>query len=336
MPGRTFSAGSQYRYGFNGKEKDLETTSTSTYDYGFRIYSPGLGKFLSVDPITASFPMLTPYQFASNSPIVAIDLDGLEAKIVHGIIFNNSEGVTVINPRTIEEVDNPHKLGKGTLHSYTVMYSTSRWNEKTNQTDVTGFSFEINYYEPPKYTKFGKLWRGVRNWFSSKWKERPGLVIYGSCKGCPSIGSSGEGRKIIGSIDLEGKENKELFDLLNILGGAGDPRSGTSQENIDKIPELVQKSKEAIDANTPPDAESATTILNTKPSPVNGEPINLGPGKYDEYIRDEKGNLKRSSFKSGERDTIIQSNNNSTPDTIKKQIYSTPATPKKDVKAPKT
>lgn len=49
------------------------------YDYGFRIYNPSIGKFLSVDPLTKSYPELTPYQFASNSPIANIDLDGLEA-----------------------------------------------------------------------------------------------------------------------------------------------------------------------------------------------------------------------------------------------------------------
>lgn len=37
--------------------------------------------FLSVDPLTASYPGLTPYQFASNTPIMAIDVDGLEAKL---------------------------------------------------------------------------------------------------------------------------------------------------------------------------------------------------------------------------------------------------------------
>ncbi len=36
------------------------------------------GRFLSVDPLARSYPMLTPYQFASNSPIAGIDLDGLE------------------------------------------------------------------------------------------------------------------------------------------------------------------------------------------------------------------------------------------------------------------
>ena len=35
-------------------------------------------RFLSVDPIGRAYPELTPYQFAGNTPIQAIDLDGLE------------------------------------------------------------------------------------------------------------------------------------------------------------------------------------------------------------------------------------------------------------------
>jgi len=51
MPGRSFSSG-DYRYGFNGKEKDSEVSGEgNSYDYGFRIYNPRLGKFLSVDPL---------------------------------------------------------------------------------------------------------------------------------------------------------------------------------------------------------------------------------------------------------------------------------------------
>ena len=83
LEGRTYTSESGYRYGFNGKEKDDEGMGGGgqTYDYGFRIYNPGLAKFLSVDPLSASYPELTPYQFASNTPIWAIDLDGLEAWI---------------------------------------------------------------------------------------------------------------------------------------------------------------------------------------------------------------------------------------------------------------
>jgi len=73
-----------YRYGFNGKEKDQsgEFGGNTTYDYGFRIYNPAVGRFLSVDPLTSSYPWYTPYQFAGNKPIAAIDLDGLEEVVV--------------------------------------------------------------------------------------------------------------------------------------------------------------------------------------------------------------------------------------------------------------
>ncbi|MBL7737433.1 MAG: hypothetical protein JNL51_18385 [Chitinophagaceae bacterium] len=47
-------------------------------DYGLRIYDPRISRFLSVDPLTKKYPELTPYQFASNSPIENIDLDGAE------------------------------------------------------------------------------------------------------------------------------------------------------------------------------------------------------------------------------------------------------------------
>jgi RHS repeat-associated protein len=67
--------GGGYRYGFNGKETDSET---DLQDYGFRIYNPSIGKFLSVDPLSGSYPWYTPYQFAGNKPINCIDLDGLE------------------------------------------------------------------------------------------------------------------------------------------------------------------------------------------------------------------------------------------------------------------
>ncbi len=77
MPGRS---GGDYRYGFNGKEKDKdrEFGSLTHYDYGFRIYNPGVGRFLSVDPLVKDYPWYSPYQFAGNTPIWAVDLEGLE------------------------------------------------------------------------------------------------------------------------------------------------------------------------------------------------------------------------------------------------------------------
>ncbi len=80
MPERQYSLFTNgYRFGFNGKENDNEVKGAGNQqDYGRRIYDPRLGKFLSVDPISSTYPMLSPYQFASLNPIKYIDIDGLE------------------------------------------------------------------------------------------------------------------------------------------------------------------------------------------------------------------------------------------------------------------
>ena len=90
MPGRQFNSNS-YKYGFNGKEKDDEVKGTGNQlDYGFRIYDPRLGKFLSVDPISGKFPFYSPYHFAGNSPIMCLDMDGAED--VSYLYKQNKEG----------------------------------------------------------------------------------------------------------------------------------------------------------------------------------------------------------------------------------------------------
>jgi RHS repeat-associated protein len=77
IPSRKFNTGS-YRHGFNGKENDNDFGEQLIQDYGFRIYNPSIGKFLSVDPLAPDYPSWTPYAFAMNRVIDGIDLDGLE------------------------------------------------------------------------------------------------------------------------------------------------------------------------------------------------------------------------------------------------------------------
>jgi RHS repeat-associated protein len=92
MPGRKFSIGG-YRYGFNGKENDKDI-SEGGQDYGMRIYDGRIGRFLSVDPMTKSFPLLSPFQFAANSPIFGIDMDGMEFMKYLSAWFHISTEVT--------------------------------------------------------------------------------------------------------------------------------------------------------------------------------------------------------------------------------------------------
>jgi RHS repeat-associated protein len=68
-----------YRFGFNGKEQDPELKGKhNVQDYGFRMNDTRYGRFFTVDPLRDKYPYYTPYAFAGNTPIQAIDLDGLE------------------------------------------------------------------------------------------------------------------------------------------------------------------------------------------------------------------------------------------------------------------
>ena len=74
-----------YRFSFNGQEMDCELKGNgNSYDFNFRIYDPLIGRFLSIDPLTRSYPDQSPYHFAGNTPIQAIDLEGLELFLVNG------------------------------------------------------------------------------------------------------------------------------------------------------------------------------------------------------------------------------------------------------------
>ena len=58
-----------YRFGFNGQEKDDEVKgSVNSLSFKYRIYDPRLGRFLSVDPLFASYPWNSTYAFARNKP----------------------------------------------------------------------------------------------------------------------------------------------------------------------------------------------------------------------------------------------------------------------------
>lgn len=123
MDGRSYNAGNGYRYGFNGKEKDDET---GLQDYGFRIYNTGICQFLSVDPLIYDYPWYTPYQFAGNMPIWAIDLDGLEPfKAADGSYIGNKYSTSIDNTSNSYNIsraklnyDLAHKLPVSKTYSF--------------------------------------------------------------------------------------------------------------------------------------------------------------------------------------------------------------------------
>ena len=210
MPGRKYIASSsKYRYGFNGKENDNEVKGEGNQqDYGLRIYDPRLGKFLSVDPLTQSYPELTPYQFASNSPIASVDLDGKEAWIAIYSQIDNQQPVLkmvfdkdVVNPGGLYQIHNYYTItpeGKSAL--------TGRSSGSDNYSSYKEYfpNFSKGIHEKFSYSNF----------LSSFNLKGEANVLFGE------VGLEGEaaGAKLGGSIGVEGKLIGLNFDAQDRTG----------------------------------------------------------------------------------------------------------------------
>jgi RHS repeat-associated protein len=66
------------KYQYNGKGINTDF-GLDWEDYGNRWYDPTCSRFHTTDKLSADFPSYSPYQYASNTPINAVDMDGLEA-----------------------------------------------------------------------------------------------------------------------------------------------------------------------------------------------------------------------------------------------------------------
>jgi RHS repeat-associated protein len=162
MPGRKYpAAGGVYRYGFNGKENDNEVKSLGNQiDYGFRIYDPRLSRFLSVDPLAKLYPELTTYQFASNSPIQGIDLDGREIENFMYGMKKKIFGVSSLKVNNLNTV-----IGEVQQQSYTVNIGnpTKNVNELKNQiaTDINSiYGTDKGTFEFDKQQTNGQISKG--------------------------------------------------------------------------------------------------------------------------------------------------------------------------------
>ena len=114
------------RYGFNGKEKLNEFEGegkVDRYDFGARMYDARLGRFLSVDPLARKFPWVTPFQFASNSPIQSTDLDGAETLNKVYVIVDDQKTTFITKPngnRVIETSNGHDWIGTKEVYTYFV------------------------------------------------------------------------------------------------------------------------------------------------------------------------------------------------------------------------
>jgi RHS repeat-associated protein len=77
---RHYVSGDGYRFGFQGQEGDDEWNGEgSMLAFKYRVHDVRLGRFLSVDPLSAKYPWNSSYAFSENRVIDSHELEGLES-----------------------------------------------------------------------------------------------------------------------------------------------------------------------------------------------------------------------------------------------------------------
>jgi len=299
VDGSGITAANGYRYGFNGKEKDNDMDGNN-YDYGFRIYNPGLGRFLSVDPLAPKYPFYTPYQFAGNKPIVAMDMDGAEDKYYHVNIDIAAKGqVTKTTPEDITPGANtPHtndpsrasadnaKVAKspaafgahglGTQIQYTITDHIMKGNISATKV----FVVTVYIPEPPKIVAqnsgdwFSKMVDNVKKLFTPTSTAGPsepdrkggGLVEQGGT----GIHAGGAERAPKADFPSDYVVNvDEIVSVANAANGAANSASELKISNVEAIKKILGASKFKEVLKAIGDVASKTGAVNDLASTAN-------------------------------------------------------------------
>ena len=73
--GKSWEGGYSQPYLYNGKEIDM-MHGLEWYDYGARMYDPGICRFMTMDPLCEKYYNVSPYVYCHSNPVMRIDPDG--------------------------------------------------------------------------------------------------------------------------------------------------------------------------------------------------------------------------------------------------------------------
>ena len=328
MQGRSFSSGG-YRYGFNGKENDNEVKGAGNQqDYGMRFYDPRVGRFLSVDPLTKSFPMLSSYQFASNSPIANIDLDGSESKYYSIELLKtiNGRGTLIQSTSKLTEEKSkeagwfvsgafyrsPGRFGEGSL--YTITASKTILKDNGSEEIIIQNIGAIYVPPPPKPSPNRPVSSMPLN-----------VVVFGG--GYDSDQAPGSRpNPNAKTVSFNFAQFQEMLEPILL----GYPEKIPGQINIPTVSDFIEwagteglekaleKVKEVWNENNKSNSDVKRSVIIRE--------IPSGHGKWEYY--DHKSG--QSMYIAGEKDSIVLGQNGD-PDTNYQRTYSMPPPPKKDI-----
>ena len=157
MPTRSWSdPNAKYKYGFNGKEKDNETSvDGGDYDFGARIYDSRLGRWLSLDPLIAKYPNITPYNFSKNSPNFFNDPNGMDAVITINNTGTNTGNTICVKTTVILYGPNAKDVDLKKLNESAAALGAPRTFKDETGKEWT-ITFEITFKYSPELTDYAK------------------------------------------------------------------------------------------------------------------------------------------------------------------------------------
>ena len=244
--GRNYNS-PNYRYGYNGKEKDDEIKgSGDIYDYGFRIYDPRLGRFLSVDPLTKSYPWYTPYQFAGNKPIMFVDRDGLEegtwfTPFSVGVVFTIGRNIASNAVKTFGIAMNVPIKGQlgniGVTNSYTFMLESQG----------------LFYFGFSNLQISGTISQQVSNFKNDAITDA-------------TLGLSAQSKITFDDDNIEAgglTATANIVPSVSPVTGSDDPQSGKSKNNLSEIGANTNTNGTPVDVTKDNTSDQTTTSSNT-------------------------------------------------------------------------
>ncbi|MBG6133202.1 RHS repeat-associated protein [Aquimarina sp. EL_43] len=84
--------GRKHNYDYLGQERQ-EELGLNWLTFRYRNYIPEIGRFFGVDPVSEDYMSISTYQFAHNSPVWKIEIEGLEGEPTAGVDVVSQEPV---------------------------------------------------------------------------------------------------------------------------------------------------------------------------------------------------------------------------------------------------
>jgi RHS repeat-associated protein len=189
MPGREFSA-EEYRYGFNGMEKDDELAGEgNSYTTHFRQYDSRIGRWQSTDPVKKANK--SPYETNSNRPTTNTDPNGdcddcppPELSFGIGYTFGTHNNGLSINFSLTQSVNNFEVSMGGSLTGFASFNNTGKSGLEYRASIKAGFN--------DGFTNLGlgtNIWGGFGG--MTEFKQRTGILTMGFGKFSASYENDG-------------------------------------------------------------------------------------------------------------------------------------------------